>query len=86
MQIEDPKKRGRTPHEKEIVMAKQTFRQAPEPRGSSEIHVMHEDIAALAYAQWQKKGCPEGTQKDDSLRAEQELIAKREVAVQAPRS
>jgi hypothetical protein len=67
-------------------MAKQTFRQAPEPRASSEIHVMHEDIAALAYAQWQEKGCPENTQEDDWLRAEQELIAKREVGVQAPRS
>jgi hypothetical protein len=67
-------------------MAKQTFRQAPEPRASSEIHVMHEDIAALAYAQWQEKGRPENTQEDDWLRAEQELIAKREVAVHAPRS
>jgi hypothetical protein len=67
-------------------MAKQTFRQAPEPRASSEIHVMHEDIAALAYAQWQENGCPENTQEDDWRRAEQELIAKQEVAVQAPRS
>jgi hypothetical protein len=67
-------------------MAKQTLRQAPEPRASSENHVMHEDIAALAYAPWQEKGSPENTQEDDWLRAEQELIAKREVGVQAPRS
>ena len=67
-------------------MAKQTFRLAPEPRASSEIHVMHEDIAALAYAQWQEKGCPEGTHEEHWHRAEKELRANREVAVQATRS
>ena len=56
------------------------------PAEFSEIHPTHEDIATLAYAQWQEKGCPKNTQEDDWLRAEQELIAKREVGVQAPRS
>ena len=65
-------------------MAKQTFRQAPQPRASSEIHVMHEDIAALAYAQWQEKGCPEGTHEENWLRAEQELTANRKTAVYTP--
>jgi hypothetical protein len=56
------------------------------PVVSSEIHPTHEDIAALAYAQWQEKGCPEGTHEEQWLGAEQELTAKRDAAVQAPRS
>ena len=67
-------------------MAKQTFRQAHEPSVSSEIHALQEDIAALAYAQWQKKGCPEGTQEDDWLRAEHELTANRNSAVYTQRT
>jgi hypothetical protein len=55
------------------------------PAGSSEIHPTHEDIAAVAYAHWQEKGCPEGACEEHWLRAEQELTANREVAVQAPR-
>ena len=56
------------------------------PAVSSEIHPAHENIAALAYAQWQKQGCPEGTHEEHWLRAEQELTANQEVAVQAARS
>jgi hypothetical protein len=56
------------------------------PVVSSEIHPMQADIAALAYALWQEKGCPEGTQEEDWLRAEQELTANREVAVWPSRS
>ena len=68
-------------------MAKQATRLADElPAGSREVHPTHEDIAALAYAHWQEKGCPEGTQEENWLRAEQELIANRGVAIQAPRS
>jgi hypothetical protein len=46
----------------------------------------HEHIAALAYTRWQEKGCPEGTHDELWLTAERELIANREVAVQAARS
>jgi Protein of unknown function (DUF2934) len=68
-------------------MAKQVSRLARElPAVSGKIHPTHEDVAALAYAQWQEKNYPEGTHEEDWLRAEQELIAHREVAVQAPRS
>jgi len=35
----------------------------------------HERIAVLAYAYWQESGCPEGTDEENWLRAEQELIA-----------
>jgi hypothetical protein len=68
-------------------MAKQPPRLAHElPAVSSGIHPKHEEIAALAYAQWQEKGCPEGTHEEHWLRAEQELIANQEVAVQTQRN
>ena len=51
------------------------------PVGSMEVHPTHEGIAALAYAQWQEEGCPEGTHEEHWLRAERELTA-----IQAPRS
>jgi hypothetical protein len=54
--------------------------------GPSEIHPTHEDIAALAYALWQEEGCPEGVHEQQWLRAEQELTANREIAVQAAQS
>jgi len=57
-----------------------------QPAASSEVHLAHEDIAALAYAQWQAKGCPDGMHEEHWLRAEQELNANRKVAVQASRS
>jgi hypothetical protein len=33
-----------------------------------------EQIASLAYALWQERGCPEGSPQEDWLRAEQELL------------
>jgi hypothetical protein len=33
----------------------------------------HARIAALAYAMWQKRGCPEGSGQEDWLNAEREL-------------
>jgi hypothetical protein len=38
--------------------------------------VSREEIAALAFCYWQKRGCQSGSAEDDWLRAEQELIAK----------
>ena len=38
----------------------------------------HEQIAALAYALWQARGCPEGSPDEDWLRAEQELTTTHE--------
>jgi len=71
----------RTPQERKIAMAKQATLLAHElPAVSSEIHPTHEDIAALAYAHWQEKGCLEGTHEEHWLRAEQELTTNREVA------
>lgn len=68
-------------------MTKQATRLAHElPAVHSEIHPTQADIAALAYALWQEKGCPEGTQEEDWHRAEQEFTANREVPVPAPRS
>jgi len=37
---------------------------------------IHEQIASLAYALWQERGCPEGSPQVDWLRAEQELLAR----------
>ena len=68
-------------------MTKQATRTGHElPAGSSEVHPKHEDIARLAYAQWQEKGCPEGTHEEHWRWAEQELTANRQIAVQSPRS
>jgi hypothetical protein len=68
-------------------MAKQATGLAHElPAGSRNTHATHEDIAALAYALWQEKGCPEGAHEEHWLRAERELTANQEIAVQAPRS
>ncbi len=33
----------------------------------------HDDIAALAYALWQERGCPIGSPDEDWFRAESEL-------------
>jgi Protein of unknown function (DUF2934) len=33
----------------------------------------HEDIANLAYALWQRRGCPDGSAEEDWLEAEQQL-------------
>ena len=38
----------------------------------------HEDIAELAYEQWQARGCPEGSGEEDWFRAARELRARGE--------
>jgi hypothetical protein len=68
-------------------MAKQASRPAHElPAVYSETYPAQEEIAALAYARWQEKGCPDGAHQEHWLWAEHELITNREVPVQAPRS
>lgn len=37
----------------------------------------HEQIASLAYALWQARGCPDGSPDIDWLQAEQELTSSR---------
>ena len=37
----------------------------------------HEQIAVLAYALWEARGCPEGSPETDWFEAEQELTASR---------
>ena len=34
----------------------------------------HNEIAVLAYALWQERGCPDGSPEEDWLKAEQQLI------------
>jgi len=36
-----------------------------------------DQIASLAYALWQRRGCPEGSPEADWLRAEEELTTAR---------
>ena len=38
----------------------------------------HQDIAVLAHALWEARGCPEGSPEDDWLRAAHELRARGE--------
>ena len=38
----------------------------------------HQDIAALAHALWESRGCPEGSPEEDWFRAAQELRARGE--------
>jgi hypothetical protein len=45
--------------------------QAPTPL--AEARPAYEDIALLAYALWQERGCPEGSSDQDWFRAEREL-------------
>jgi hypothetical protein len=33
----------------------------------------HDDVAALAYKFWQRRGCPTGSDQEDWFRAEKEL-------------
>lgn len=37
-----------------------------------------DDVARLAYALWQSRGCPVGSPEEDWFRAEQELAKKRD--------
>ena len=46
---------------------------APAATAEPEPVVMSGQIAALAYAMWQERGCPEGTPEEDWFRAEGEL-------------
>lgn len=39
---------------------------------------MHEEIASLAYALWQRRGCPEGSAESDWFEAEQQLVGSSE--------
>jgi hypothetical protein len=64
-------------------MANQATRIAHEL--ATEIHPTNEDIAVLAYRLWQENGCPDGTQEEDWVRAEQQLTTTQESTLQAPR-
>jgi hypothetical protein len=38
-----------------------------------------EQIAALAYALWQARGCPDGTPDEDWFQAEQEIVGSKKI-------
>jgi hypothetical protein len=46
------------------------------PVPSSDVPAAHEQIAGLAYALWQQRGCPEGSPDEDWFRAEKEMFAR----------
>jgi len=58
---------------KGIVMALQ---EGPKNPPSDELEPTQEQIASLAYALWQRRGCPEGSPQQDWLRAEEALLAR----------
>ena len=61
------------------IMATQATKRALDPEAQEEAPESlpaHEQIATLAYALWQERGCPEGSPEVDWFRAEQELKAK----------
>jgi hypothetical protein len=57
-----PTVRQQSPTETKVIIAT-----TPEP----------DQIASLAYALWQQRGCPEGSPEADWLRAEEELTKSR---------
>jgi hypothetical protein len=50
---------------------------SPAKDDSQEIQSMYEEIAALAHALWEERGCPEGSPDEDWFRAEEQLKGKR---------
>ena len=57
-----------------------TYAELPEPiitELAIQRHVSEPDVARLAYALWEQRGCPEGSSEEDWFRAEQELWAGR---------
>jgi hypothetical protein len=62
-------------------MVAQETQQAESPETSvpsAEPRPSYEQIASLAYALWQQRGCPEGSPEEDWFRAEQELLVRPE--------
>jgi len=57
-----PTVRQQSPTETKVIIAT-----TPEP----------DQIASLAYALWQQRGCPDGSAEADWLRAEEELTTTR---------
>jgi hypothetical protein len=58
-----------------IMSAKATLQVAVSEASASSVEARptYEDIASLAYALWQQRGCPEGSSEEDWFKAEQEL-------------
>jgi hypothetical protein len=56
-------------------MSDHAMQQVETPQAStplSEALAAYEDIALLAYALWQERGCPESSSEEDWFRAERE--------------
>lgn len=56
-----------------VKTAKQSGAAPPKVEAPPEIQ-FSEQVAALAYALWEARGCPEGTPEEDWHQAEQVLI------------
>jgi hypothetical protein len=59
----------------ETAMATATLRSLAQQSEMESPKILHEQIAALAYALWQERGCPEGSPEEDWFRAEVQLKA-----------
>ena len=63
-------------HSQQAYMPEQAHRAAVNEHGIATFG--HQDIAALAHALWQARGCPEGSPEEDWFQAAQELRARSE--------
>jgi DUF2934 family protein len=59
----------------ETAMATATVHSPAQQSERESSEILHEQIAALAYALWQERGCPEGSPEEDWFTAEKELSA-----------
>jgi hypothetical protein len=64
----------------ETTVSKQakTPGQEPPVQAADENRPTHESIAALAYALWEARGCPEGIPDEDWINAEKALMKESE--------
>ena len=75
---------GQQEHETGHEQTRQTLEHSEQPHqqphaptvGHGIVAFGHKEIAALAYALWQAKGCPEGSAEEDWFQAAKELRAR----------
>ena len=58
-----------------MASASQSATVSESPAESAKFTPTHEQIAALAYALWHERGCPDGSPEVDWLKAEAALTA-----------
>ena len=63
-------------HSRQALEHTERAHQSTESLAGHGVHTFgHDEIAALAHALWQARGCPEGSPQEDWLRAAEQLRA-----------